>query len=142
MMYKRREAREQAFWIVFENMFNNESVSSISRMAETYRDIKIIPFGKKIAKYAVENQNQIDEIIDKYSKRWSLDRISKVSLAILRVSIAEILFINDVPPQITINEAIEISKKYVEKDESGYIHGLLGAFVDEFVDKKEKQEFD
>lgn len=137
-MYKRREAREQAFWIVFENMFNNESVSSISRMAETYRDIKIIPFGKKIAKYAVENQNQIDEIINKYSQRWSLDRISKISLAILKIAIAEILFINDVLPKITVNEVVEISKKYVDKDESGYIYGLLMAFVDD----KEKKEID
>ena len=137
-MYKRREAREQAFWIIFEHMFNNESVSAISRMAETYRDIKIIPFGKKIAKYAVENQNQIDEIINKYSQRWSLDRISKISLAILKIAIAEILFINDVLPKITVNEVVEISKKYVDKDESGYIYGLLMAFVDD----KEKKEIE
>ena len=77
-MYKRRCAREQAFIIIFENMFNHESVSCITRMAEIYRDVEIIPFGKKIAKYAIDNQTEIDGLIEKYSKRWEIERISKM----------------------------------------------------------------
>lgn len=129
-MYKRREAREQAVAIIFENMFNGESVNWISRTAETHRNIEIIPFGKKIAKYAVENQEEIDSLIKKYSERWSIDRISKISLAILKMAISEILFIKEMPSAITINEAIEISKLFVEKRETGFIHGILGAIID------------
>ena len=66
-MLNRREARKQAFLIVFENMFNHESVSVIARTAETYRNIKIIPFGKKLAKCSIENQLFIDSVISKHS---------------------------------------------------------------------------
>ncbi|MBP0979274.1 MAG: transcription antitermination factor NusB [Oscillospiraceae bacterium] len=135
-MYKRRKAREQAVEIIFENMFNKESVSWIARMAQTYREIEIIPFGKKIAKYAIENQEEIDNLIKKYSERWSIDRISKVSLAILKMAISEILFISEMPTAVTINEAIEISKLFVEKQETGFIHGVLGAIIDNEKIKK------
>lgn len=134
-MYKRRCAREQAFIIIFENMFNHESVSCITRMAEIYRDVEIIPFGKKIAKYAIDNQTEIDGLIEKYSKRWEIERISKVSLAILKMAISEILYIDNVPSIVTINEALEISKQYVTKEETGFIHGILGSLVDDNVQK-------
>lgn len=138
-MYKRREAREQAFTIIFENMFTDESVSVIARLAEIYRDVKIIPFGKKIAKYAIDNKEEINEIIKKYSVKWSLNRISKVSLAILKMAIAEILFITNVHPSITVDEAIEISKDYVSKEESGFINGILRSIVNDKIEKCEKK---
>ena len=76
-MYKRRKAREQAVEIIFENMFNKESVSWIARMAQTYREIEIIPFGKKIAKYAIENQEEIDNLIKKYCVFKKIDSTDK-----------------------------------------------------------------
>ncbi len=134
-MYKRRNAREQAVMIIFENMFNHESVSCIARMSENYRDIKIIPFGKKLAKHAIDNKAKIDEIIDRYLVKWSIDRISRLSLAILEMSVAELLFIDNVPQAVTINEAIEISKLYLQSGEIKFIHGVLGAVVENINDK-------
>lgn len=129
-MLKRSKAREQAFLIVFENMFNHESVSVITRMAETYRNIKIIPFGKKLAKFAINNQHTIDSLISENSLNWSLDRISKPSLAILKIAIAELLFIDDIPHSVTVSEAIELSKLYVSQAETKFIHAVLGAVID------------
>ncbi len=134
-MYKRREAREQAFIIIFENMFTNESVSSIVRMAENNRDFKVIPFGKKLAKYAIDNSEQIDEIIKKYTIKWSINRISKVALAILKMAVAEFLFIDNVHYVVSINEAIELAKNYLGEEEVGFINGVLGAIVDDECNK-------
>ena len=135
-MYKRRNAREQAMTMIFENMFNHESVSFIARMSEFYRSVKIIPFGKKLAKYAIDNKEKIDEIIEKYLIGWEIDRISKVSLAILKMAIAELLFINNVPEIVTLNEAIEVSKLYLEKEETKFIHGILGSVIDNLDELK------
>ena len=129
-MYKRREARIQALIIIFENMFTQESISCITRMAEKYRNEKIIPFAKKIAKYSYENTERIEYLINKYSTGWTIDRISKVLLALLKTAISEILFIENVPINVSINEYIEISKNYLSDEETGFMHGILGSIMD------------
>lgn len=79
---------------------------------------------------AVESKcNELDEIIAKYLKKgWTLSRISKISLAILRLAIYEIKYLDSVPASVSINEAVELAKKYTI-DESGFVNGILGAFV-------------
>jgi N utilization substance protein B len=129
-MYKRRDSREQAFTIIFENMFNHESVKDITEMAHEVRGEYIRDYAKELAEHAISNLEQIDNLIQLYSIKWSIDRISKVAVAILRMAIAEVLFVENVPESVSVDEAIELSKKYVDKGESGFIHGVLGAVVD------------
>lgn len=76
----------------------------------------------------IRNLFKIDEVIKKISKTWSYSRISKVDLAILRVAINEIMFI-DIPESIAINEAVKISKEYSTEDSYKFINGVLGSFV-------------
>ena len=76
----------------------------------------------------IRNLSKIDEVIKKISKTWSYSRISKVDLAILRVAINEIMFI-DIPESIAINEAVKISKEYSTEDSYKFINGVLGSFV-------------
>jgi transcription antitermination protein NusB len=72
------------------------------------------------------NLPYIDKIIDKYSKGWKLNRISKVDLSILRISIFEISFRNDIPLSVSVNEAVELAKKYSSEDAGAFINGILG----------------
>ena len=76
----------------------------------------------------IRNLFKIDEVIKKISKTWSYSRISKVDLAILRVAINEIMFI-DIPESVAINEAVKISKEYSTEDSYKFINGVLGSFV-------------
>jgi transcription antitermination protein NusB len=68
----------------------------------------------------------IDKIIDKYSKGWKISRISKVDLSILRLSIYEISYRKDIPLSVSVNEAVELGKKYSSEEAGAYINGLLG----------------
>ena len=77
------------------------------------------------------NKDKVDTLIDKHSKGWKIDRIAKVDLSILRVSITEMLYITEIPIKVSINEAIELSKRYCESDSSSFINGLLGSVVNE-----------
>jgi len=99
-------------------------------LAQEQRGIYIREFAKELATHAISNAQEIDNLIKSYSARWSIDRISRVSLSILKMSLAEVLFVKNIPESVSINEAIELSKKYVDKEESGFIHGILGAIVD------------
>lgn len=74
-------------------------------------------------------KQELDEIIEKYAVGWKVRRISKVSLAVLRLSIYEILYVEDAPAGAVINEAVEIARRYEEEDKVSFINGILGAFV-------------
>lgn len=81
---------------------------------------------------AVEiNLMKIDRLIESSAKNWRVERISKVDLAILRLSIAEIIFMDNIPESVSINEAVELAKKFGNENSSKFINGILGKIVRE-----------
>ena len=124
----RSESREQAFIIIFESQFNKESIEEIIALAGEIRDVKISSFAKTLIASANDNSEKINEIISQYAKKWSLNRISKVSLSVLQLAIGEILTESDVPIGVTINEAVELCKKYGGEDDFSFVNGILGAY--------------
>ncbi len=74
-------------------------------------------------------KQEIDGIIEQYAVGWKIGRISKVSLAVLRLAIYEILYVEDAPTGAVINEAVEIARRYEEEDKVSFINGILGSFV-------------
>lgn len=124
----RSEAREQAFIVLFEKIFDNEStIGQIVENATEAELIKINAFAEALLKSVDENAELIDNTITEFSKGWSLERLPKVSLAILRLAIGEMKFVEDVPTGVSVNEAVELTKKYGTADDASYVNGVLGA---------------
>ena len=73
----------------------------------------------------LNNKEKIDNLIEKHAIGWKLNRISRVDLSILRVSIYEILFRDDIPYNVSVNEAIELAKKYSTNEAGSFINGIL-----------------
>ncbi len=125
---KRRKSREQAFIVLFEKSFNDDmSIDDIVSIAIESEVISEDSFMDKILKAADENINEIDNEIEKNLKGWSKSRISKVSLALLRLSITEMKYLDDVPVSVSINEAVEICKIYGSDEDKSFINGVLGS---------------
>ena len=125
---KRRKSREQAFIILFEKSFNEElSVDEIVSVAIESEVVVEDKFMSKILESAENNIDAIDEEIEKNLKGWSKSRISKVSLALLRLAISEILYFDDIPVGVSINEAVEICKIYGSDEDKSFINGVLGS---------------
>lgn len=78
-----------------------------------------------------EKLNIIDGYIEKYARGWKINRIGKVELAILRLSIYEMLYINDIPGAVSINEAVDIAKKYCSSESPSFINGILDSALKE-----------
>ena len=126
----RREAREQAFIVLFEKIFDNDA--TISEIVETAKEaelIKINSFAENTLKMVEENFAEIDEIIEANSQDWTIVRLPKVTLAILRLSVAEIKYIEDVPNGVAVNEAVELAKKYGTAEDASFINGILGTIA-------------
>ena len=126
----RREAREQAFIILFEKIFDDES--TITEIVETAKEaelIKINSFAENTLNAVEEHFSEIDEIIEANSQDWTLGRLPKVTLAILRLAVAEIKYIDDVPNGVAVNEAVELAKKYGTNEDASFINGILGTIT-------------
>lgn len=125
----RSELREQAFILLFEYSFCKESAEElfdIARETDTFVEDEYL---KEVVSTAITNILQIDELIGKYSNGWSAERIARVTLAALRVAVAEIKYIDTIPESVSINEAVEIIKKYATEQDAAFANGILGSIV-------------
>lgn len=124
----RREAREQAFMVLFEKIFDEEStISEIVEIAKENELIKINNFAEALLKAVEDNSEEVDSIIEANLQDWTLSRLPKVSLAVLRLAVAEIKYIDEVPDGVAVNEAVELAKKYGTSVDASFINGVLGA---------------
>lgn len=122
----RREAREQAFMIVFEWEFHHDTIEEIITNAETGRELAVDRYARTLSGQVTEHIETIDGWIDRFSVKWKRKRIAKVSLAVLRTALGEMLYIRKVPISVAINEAVELAKKFATEADASYINGVLG----------------
>ena len=125
----RKESREQAFILLFEYSFTGDSADDLFAIAKETGVKEYDDYCKKAVNDAIDNVDVIDELIAKYSKGWSTARISKVALAALRIAIAEIKFFDDIPTSVSINECVELIKKYASEQDASFANGILGSVV-------------
>lgn len=138
---KRRDARESAFLLIFESLFREESMQEIIDMACESRALKLDDYSKQLVLTVEEHCEEIDSSIEKYLSKWKISRLPKVTLAVLRLAVGELAYFPDIPIKVTINEGIELAKKYACEDDAAYINGVLGSYVrDENPFKNEKAE--
>lgn len=127
----RKLARESAMKLLFQmqinNDFSSEAVEFFLNNNEFSDDEK--EYINNTVNCITENIELIDNKIEQYALGWKINRLPRVDLAILRIAIYEILFRDDIPVEVSINEAIDISKKYSTSESSKFINGLLGTIA-------------
>lgn len=129
---KRKEAREQAFCILFEHAVTGETMDEILHAAAEARDFIPNSFAEEEAFGVEEKLEQIDDVISENIRGWNIRRLSKVTLAVLRLAVYEIMFDDTIPAGVSANEAVELAKKYGGKDDAPYINGVLSSVIKVF----------
>lgn len=128
----RKQARETAMQCLYQLDMHGEYTvdrvqSYIASVSQNDADKTYI--GEVVTRF-IDHQKKVDEEISSHLKKgWKLDRIAKIDLAILRIAMTEILFYEDIPESVSINEAVNLSKKFSDDESSSFINGLLGATV-------------
>ena len=128
----RRSARVNAFqWLFALSFHEGASLDDVlAAQREADPDLPAPdPFALQLAKCAAEHQQALDEEIAKRLKGWKLGRISRASLALLRLAVCEILYFDDIPAGASINEAVELAKLYGDAEAPRFINGVLGSVV-------------
>ena len=125
----RSEAREQAFMLLFSKSFDDKPLDDMLDANSELFVGGVCGYAQSVVSAIEAKIDEIDEDISKYLKKgWTVARISKPSLAILRLAFYEIKYLENVPDSVSVNEAVELAKKYTI-DENKFVNGVLGAFV-------------
>ena len=123
----RSEQREQILQLVYEKSFHDEPVNELLELANIARDYVPTGFVSDELEGIENNIEKIDGEIAKNCKNWAFSRIPRVPLCIMRIAVYELMFCDDIDTAVTINEAVELAKKYASDDDKAYINGVLGA---------------
>ena len=129
-MSARTKARKRAVDAIFAADLRKVSPESLldttaEQVADRQNQDEIFGYARDIVAGVVENHAEIDDLIETYSREWAIDRMPALDRAILRVAVWEILFNDDVPNGVAINEAVELAKEYSTDDSGSFINGLL-----------------
>ncbi len=133
---QRRIARENAFILIFESICKeDETAEEVFLKATEIRGLEYDDYVKSLFFGSYENKNVIENAVEKHSKGWKKERISPVSMALIRLGAYEIMFMEDIPSRVSINEAIELSKKYDDEKSYSFVNGVLNALAEEYSAK-------
>ena len=144
MKINRRQAREITLCLVFDFGFNSEEKPEDlldlyiryfpdGELPPVNEEIKNDPYISRVYFGVAENVDTLDGIIKNHSLKWKIERMSRVSVSLLRIAVYELLYMEDIPTEVSINEAVELSKKYDGDDSYTYVNGVLGAVAAELV---------
>lgn len=125
----KHEIREAAFIILYQMELTDQNSEEIAECTSEAFEMPVNKAVISLADKVWEKRTEIDEIIGRYSPSRAVNRISKVNLTILRISVYELTYEKDiVPPKVSINEAIEISKAYADGSDKAFINGVLNSY--------------
>ena len=140
-MSRRRKSREHALKILYQRDFTKENIGDI--LKDYWKENNISPavkdFSEQLAEGTVNNLKEIDSCIKKSSEHWMPDRMSAIDRNILRMAAHELIFMEDIPPKVTIDEAIEIAKKFGANESADFVNGILDKIKSELEQADQKK---
>lgn len=124
----RTDARERIMQMLFQMEIQNDySDLAIEQYMEAhFRGEKQKDYAKQLAFSVTKHIDEIDQRLNAISKKWNTRRMAKVDLAIARVAVCEIFYMEDIPEAVAINEAVDMAKKYSTEESRRFINGILG----------------
>lgn len=126
----RREARCAAVQLIYENMLGGEGGDdTIFGLLELKEAEPELDFARELAAGVVSNAATLDELIRPHLVDWTIDRLAKVDLAILRLALYEITKIDSIPTSVSINEAVDLAREFSSLESSAFINAALGSCV-------------
>ncbi len=133
---QRKTARENTFVLIFETVCKtDETAEEVFSKATEIRGLEYDDYVKTVFFGSFENREIIDNAAQKYFTGWKKERLSPVTRALVRLAGYEMMFMEDIPAKVSINEAIELSKKYDDEKSYSFINGVLNALAKEFKTK-------
>lgn len=139
-MGSRRRSREFVLQVLFQLDLNNDhSIEAVELFCKNFKTSKSIrPFFDRLVKGVLQHKDEIDHFIERFSTNWKINRMSRVDRNIMRIAVFEILYCDDIPFKVSINEAVDLGKRYGTEESGAFINGILDS-ISLFSSKEQKQ---
>ena len=136
-MGRRRKSRESALQVLYQlNITKQEATAAFTQFEEHFLPDGVVEdFVKRLVHGVLEHRPELDRLIEQYSEHWRIDRIDMIDRNILRMALFELLYCEEIPPKVTINEAIDLGKRFGSEDSGSFINGILDRVQNEVVKK-------
>ena len=136
-MRRRRKSREFALQALYQLNIAKQDVNALLAQFQEHflPDGEADEFLRRLVLGVLKHHEELDGLIERYSENWRLDRIDVIDRNILRMALFELLYCQDIPPKVTINEAIDLAKRYGSEDSGSFINGILDRIQSEVVRK-------
>ncbi|MBN8568372.1 MAG: transcription antitermination factor NusB [Ignavibacteria bacterium] len=136
MPQTRRHIRIKVMQILYAQSMNGDPIEMVMRdLLSDVEDKENKQFAEDLIHYILDNLSTIEEIVDKKVENWEAERMAYLDKVILKIGVAELLNFPEIPPKVTINEAIEIAKDFSSKSSGKFVNGVLDAILEDL--KKE-----
>ncbi len=131
-MGTRRQARELAMQALFYmDMQDNASLPMLESFCDNFcPPKKARPFFLVLVNGVLETISEIDALIERFSKNWKINRMSSVDRNVMRIAVYELLYCEDIPPKVSINEAVDVGKKFGTEESGAFINGIMDSIRD------------
>ncbi len=136
--YRRRQTRERVLQTLYAYELSKEPIAMImdTVLGELKSSKEDFDFAKSLVAAVIQHQEELETIIRKKVAHWEFDRIAVIDRVVLRMGICELLYFNDIPPKVTINESIEIAKAFSTEKSGKFVNGVLDAILDDLKSSK------
>ena len=124
-MQSRRNARCLALQILFANEFLKEDIDAVAKRVAECLEVELPEFTIDLVRKAAEHESEINEIIQKHLKNWGYQRVAIFDRVLIRLAISEMLFHPDIPVEVSINEALELTKDFSTNKSKRFVNGIL-----------------
>jgi N utilization substance protein B len=134
---RRRKSRESSLQVLYQlNITKQDATAVFTQFEEHFLpDGMADDFVKRLVHGVLEHRVELDGLIEQYSEHWRIDRIDMIDRNILRMALFELLYCEDIPPKVTINEAVDLGKRFGSGDSGSFINGILDRVQNEVVKK-------
>ncbi len=140
MSLPRRDIREKALQSLFQLSANEDLSKEVAMQKalanhtedkDELEDVEIPSYLNELVSGVIEQQQMIDSKINSHLKNWSINRLAKTDLLVMRIAVYEMLFVEEVPNKVALNEALEIIKRYSDEKSSKFVNGILSNMIEE-----------
>jgi N utilization substance protein B len=136
-MMRRRKARELALQGLYAlDVSGNSLETALRDLSAWSSDEEIVNFAADIIRKAEAHRETLDQDVARAADNWKYERIALVDRLVLRIALCELLYFEDIPPKVTINEAIDLAKKYSTAESGRFVNGMLDALFKKYNDEK------
>jgi len=134
---KRRKSREFALQVLYHWDITGQDASRTLVQFEDHFSPSpgIDEFAERVVLGVLEHREEIDRLIERYSENWRLDRMTPIDRNLLRMATFEFLYCDEIPPKVTLNEAIDLGKRFGSEESGSFINGILDQIQKEMVRK-------